>query len=197
MSSQPSNSTVIDTCTKRLNALHKYVPNGTTPIPIDGVAHTAADVEGIYQACLDARAALATKRAETKAAIAASKNAEAARRKADRALKPWVNNQFGVGSQQAIDFGFPPPKKPQRTVHSKAHAVLQGQATREARGTMGKKERLKVKGVVASPGAPAPVGPATPAPTASPAVAVSAPPPAASPSAGAPPAASTNGAAPH
>jgi hypothetical protein len=139
--SKPSNATVIDKATQRLTALKKYVTNAKTEIPINGVAQKASQVIAIYQSCLDTRAALATKRAETKAAMGERADAESSRRAADRALKAWVINTFGASSQQAIDFGFPPPKVPARTVGSKANAVALGKATREARHTMGPKEK--------------------------------------------------------
>ncbi len=69
----------------------------------------------------------------------------------DSALKPWVIGQFGPNSQEAIDFGFPPKKTATLSVEEKVQAVAQAKATREARGTMGKKARLKIKGVVPSP----------------------------------------------
>jgi len=151
---QPSNAIVVDTCTQRLQALKSYV-EPKAQIAIDGVVHKASDVIEIYQTCLDTRAALATKRAETKAAISDRANAESTRRTADRALKAWVANQFGVASQQAIDFGFPPPKTATRTADSKALAVQKAKATRAARHTMGKKQKAQIKGTVVVSTAPA------------------------------------------
>ena len=55
--------------------------------------------------------------------------------------------EFGVVSKEAIDFGFPPPKKPEITVEAKALAVARRKATREARGTMGKRQKERVLGV--------------------------------------------------
>lgn len=82
--------------------------------------------------------------------------AEAARREADRALRAWAANEFGVESKEAIDFGFPPPKEPELTVEAKALAVARRKATREARGTMGKREKEGVRGTLAAPLAPLP-----------------------------------------
>ncbi len=85
-------------------------------------------------------------------------------------LKAWVVNQYGATSKEAHDFGFPPPKKPVRTVSSKATAVERNLATREARHTMGPKKRLEVKGTMVVLTAPADpvntVQPAQPAPAA-------------------------------
>src|SRR5580704_3822328 len=83
---QPNNAVVIDTCTQRLNALKAYV-HPKAEIAINGVVHKTADVIKIYQACLDNRAALNTKRAEVKAALVDRATTESQRREADRALK--------------------------------------------------------------------------------------------------------------
>ena len=149
-----NNANVVDTCTKRLNALSAHV-DAKAQISIDGTKLKASQVVAIYQSCLDSRAALATKRAETKAAMATRSSAETARRRADRAVKAWVVNEFGEGSQQALDFGFAPPKKATRTVESKVNAVALAKATRAARHTMGKKQKSLIKGTTVVSVAPA------------------------------------------
>jgi len=164
MATKLSNVVVLDKATQRLQALKNYVKNAKTEIAINGEPHKLADVVAIYQTSLDTRAAVSTKRAETKAAMASRATAEAARRQADRALKPWVINQFGVESQEAIDFGFPPPKVASRSVESKTNAVALAQATRAARHTMGKRQKENVKGTL-----PVPTAPAAPAITVQPA----------------------------
>ena len=147
--SQPSNATVIDKCTQRLQALKSYV-TPKAQIAINGVVHKATDVIEIYQRSLDTRAACSTKRAEMKAALSDRAAAEAQRREADRALKAYVVNQFGVSSQEAMNFGFPPPKTAARSVDSKALAVARAKATRKARHTMGRKQKEQIKGTVES-----------------------------------------------
>jgi hypothetical protein len=152
--SSQNNATVVDSCTKRLQALSAYV-DAKAQISIDGTKLKASQVIAIYQSCLDSRAALATKRAETKAAMATRASAEAARRRADRAVKAWVVNEFGERSASALGFGFAPPKKATRTVESKVNAVALAKATRAARHTMGKKQKSLIKGTVVVPVAPA------------------------------------------
>jgi hypothetical protein len=77
------------------------------------------------------------------------------RRAADRALKPWVVNEFGAESQQAHDFGFPPAKAPTRSVENKAEAKALAEATRKARHTMGSRQKEKVRGTIGVPTEPA------------------------------------------
>jgi hypothetical protein len=144
---KPSNTTVVDKCTQRLNAFAKYVdPNET--VYIEGVLHTAGHVVALFQSCLDDRAAVATAKAEVKVRMAKRAAGEKARRAADRALKPWVVSRFGTGSKEALDFGFAPAKATARSPEDKAKAVKQAAATREARHTMGPKAKLKIRGVL-------------------------------------------------
>jgi hypothetical protein len=159
---KPNNAVVIDKCTQRLTALKHYVDK-KAQIPIDGEQHKLLEVVAIYEKCLETRAALQTKRAEVKAALVARAEAEASRRAADRALKPWVVNTYGADSQASHDFGFPPVKSPVRTLASKVDAAVMAKATRQARHTMGPLQKEKVKGTMIVSTEPA--EPAQPAPT--------------------------------
>ena len=155
MSTQPNNATVVDTCTKRLNALKEYVGNIKGTIPMNGDDLKVSDVIAIYQGCLDSRAALTKSRTQVKTALAAKTKAEMARVNADQALSAWVITKFGAGSQAALDFGFAPRKAATRTADSKATAAALAKATRGARHTMGKKQKKSIKGTVVVPTAPA------------------------------------------
>ena len=154
MSTIPNNATVVDACTKRLKALEEHVGNKGT-IAMNGEDLKVSDVQAIYQGCLDSRAALHKSRTQVKTALAAKASAEQARVAADKALAAWVITKFGADSQQALDFGFAPRKAAARTVDSKAKAAAQAKATREARHTMGKKQKKLIKGTVVVPTAPA------------------------------------------
>jgi hypothetical protein len=88
------------------------------------------------------------------------------------ALRAYVALLYGTGSQTYLAFGFAPPTKAKPSINTQTTALQQRRATREARGTMGKKQRLAIKGVVqpvtAQPAAPSPSTPsATPATAAS------------------------------
>jgi hypothetical protein len=67
-----------------------------------------------------------------------------------------VVNQFGATSKEAHEFGYLPARVPVRSVETKLQAVLQSKATREARHTMGSRQRKEIKGVLPAPGEPAP-----------------------------------------
>jgi hypothetical protein len=148
MPGRPNNATVVDACTQRLRALASYV-DGKATIAINGRKLALAEVRAIFEESLDSRAELARQRAVVKAAMARRAKAEAARREAERALKAWVGNEFGIASKEAIDFGYPPAKKPEISVEAKALAVARRQATREARRTMGRRQKEGIRGTIA------------------------------------------------
>ena len=149
-----SNSTVIDSCTQRLQGIALYL-SGVGTITINGVDHTAAQLTAMYQADIDTRSALVTKRSAVKVAMTARAVATTARRAADKGLRTWVINKFGVDSKQALDFGFTPRTPRTRKTADKAESAQQAMATREARHTMGPVQKAKIKGTVVDPTAPA------------------------------------------
>jgi hypothetical protein len=93
------------------------------------------------------------------------------------AFVAFVRGTFGNSPDILADFGLPPKKtKAPLTVEQKAAAAAKRKATREARGTTGKKAKLAVKGnvigvvvtpVTSAPAATPAVTPAQPAPTTS------------------------------
>jgi hypothetical protein len=137
---QPNNADNIAKCTQRLIGIEKYVLDPKTTIDIDGKTYTLAQLKAVYQDELDVRVlkALLTKRARV----------HAQRLAADRALKPWVLNKFGGKSGQPLEFGFPPAKVTVLTSDQKLRAVELRKATRDARRTMGKRQKEKIKGVL-------------------------------------------------
>jgi hypothetical protein len=147
MPNAPNNATVVETCTRRIRALGAYVDRKTV-VAINGRKHAHAEVVAVYQRSVDARAKVASLRAQLAEALEEVGSADAARLEADRALKAWVRGEFGVESAETNDFGFPPPKKAVLTVEQKALAVERGRATRQARRTMGRLQKEAIRGVV-------------------------------------------------
>jgi hypothetical protein len=103
---------------------------------------------------LDKRTAVTATLAAYKEALSDRALAEAKLGLTEDALKGWVLNRFGFDNAEALEFGFSPRKIPKVSVADKANAVLLNQATRKARGTMGKRARLKVKGKLDAPADP-------------------------------------------
>ena len=150
-----SNATVVTNNTKRILALNKHVTGKKPEIPIGGRVLKPAQVTAVFQDSLDKRAAITAALAAYKAALAAGVEAEANRRVAEAALKAWVLNRFGADSTEAHEFGYTARKTAVLSAVDRANAVLLNQATRKARGTMGKKEKLKIKGTLSAPTTPA------------------------------------------
>jgi hypothetical protein len=115
------------------------------------------------QAIIDVRTALT-------AAIKADLDERSKTRSLVRAFCTIVQGMFDDVPDTLAVFGLKPRKSSKKTVAVKSDAIAKSKATRKARGTMGKKQRLRIKGY-ASPtpvnGAAAPAQPATaPKPTA-------------------------------
>jgi hypothetical protein len=145
MSGRPNKAKVVEACTRRIRGLGAYA-KGRASFAINGRKLALAEVVALYQRCLDERAAVAKLRAEILEKLGAIERLEAERLEADRALKAWARDEFGMESKEAIDLGFPPPKKGVLTVEAKALAVARAKATRKARYTLGKKQREAIKG---------------------------------------------------
>jgi len=97
-------------------------------------------------------------RAQLEDALGTVAETEAARLKTDAALRAWVRAEFGVESTEAIDFGFPAPRKPVRTLEEKTLAAARTKATRAARHTMGKRQKEEIRGMLVVP-TPPPMAP--------------------------------------
>ncbi len=83
-------------------------------------------------------------------------------------LRRYLQGAFGVDSPVLLDFGLTPEKPPVTTPETAAAAVAKRAATREARHTMGKKQKATIHGTVAPTTAPGPVAPTAPTPAAAP-----------------------------
>ena len=190
----PRNETVISSSSTRISACKKYLVSAKTEVPIAGQLTKVPAIVSVYQKSLDTRSAVAEARAALVEALAERDAAETARQTTDEALKSWVLQRFGEDSKAARDFGYTPKKVTAKSADTKANAASLAKATRTARGTVGKKQKLKVKGTLPVPTAPA--APATnPAPAPATAPAVVAPAPVVAPSAPAAAPASSSAAA--
>jgi hypothetical protein len=143
-----SHNATVASASRRLGAMKKYVTGRKVTIPLAGKLLTPAQVATIFQESLDTQAAVAQRLAAYKGAIAERDAAEKRRLAADEAMKGWVLQLFGDGSTEAVEFGYAARKKPEMSAEDRAKAVELRRATREARGTMGKKQKLKIRGVV-------------------------------------------------
>ncbi len=139
-------------CTARIQGLTQYA-TGNVTIGVKGTPYKPSVLIAIYQKCLDTRTALAAARAQETAAMEARRAADAARKTVDASVVAWAVETFGPTSPQALALGYVAPNPAKPTVETRAQAVTKARATREARGTAGKKQKAKITGsTAATPG---------------------------------------------
>jgi hypothetical protein len=107
-------------------------------------------------------------------AVAAEREKTEALAAVQTSLRNYVSATFGEASTEFADFGFVPRTVTPVDAATKANAVVLRAATRKARGTVGKKQKRKIKGTAVAPAEPA--DPATTTPAASSAASVLTPP---------------------
>jgi hypothetical protein len=127
---------------------------GSAVLTLNGTSYKAKDLQKTLQAHLDAISAADALKAKWQTAVAAANAKAAAVAGLLPALRAHLISQFGGSSQTVADFGFT-PKKRSTTVEAQSLGVARRAATRQARGTMGKKQKEKIVGVVPPATAPA------------------------------------------
>jgi hypothetical protein len=139
-------------------------------LPLAGSTYTLAALEQLIQSRIDAANKVAQAKANWSDATATYKALNTQLTPVIRGLRQYVINAFGQDSPLLADFGFTPPKKATLTSEQLVVRAAKADATRKARGTMGKKQKKAVKGTVtatvASPSTPA-SPPVAPSPVAS------------------------------
>jgi len=138
-------------------------------LTIEGVSYTPAQLESQLNAFSSLRNDVDAAKATVKAKLALEKAQAPAMRALILAFVGILKGMFGNQPDVLADFGLPPKKaRTPLTVEQKAAAAAKRKATRAARGTKGKKERLSVKGnVTGVVVTPVTAGPSEPAPQAS------------------------------
>src|SRR5215472_3950309 len=127
-----------------------------TSVMVNGVSYAPAQIITMLQQEIDATDAVGPAHAAWMAAVAAQRAVTNTLRTIKSALRSFVVNMFGKGSPVLADFGYTKtPQKPSPETQVKA-AELRN-ATRKARGTLGKSQKKAIKGTL----------PATPPSTAS------------------------------
>jgi hypothetical protein len=159
-----------DLDTKAMNGVDKHLAS-LTSIMIGGTAYTGPALKAVFQADIDAINAADTARTQWKDLLVTAKAARTTAVRARQALKTYLIGLYGPSAVGILeDFGISPPKSPGRkTAKAKALAVDKSAATRAARHTMGKNQKMSVKGTVTPVSPPAPAGepPVTAPPAAS------------------------------
>jgi hypothetical protein len=144
-----SDDAITALCNDRIAGLRQYT-KGVATISVKGTQYKPAVLIAVYQKCIDTRTALAAIRAQETAALAARDQADAARKAVDASVLGWAVEVYGPNSPQALTFGYVAPNPAKPTVDTRAKAVAKAKATREARGTAGKKQKKKITGAPAA-----------------------------------------------
>ncbi len=156
----------------RINAMaagiQKHFSN-LAALQLGNASYTPAALVTLLQSDITLSNKATASRAQLTTDVQAAKASHATVDPLLRFLHAFVVGQFGDGQSSATilaDFGLSPRKVPVKSADAKAKAAAQSKATRVARGTLGPKEKSKVKGVVpAEPpttGGTAAAAPATP-----------------------------------
>lgn len=115
-------------------------------VPAGGVYYTPASLGALVQSRIDAAHAVAVAKAQWLDAVHAYEAIDGTATVAVRGLRQYVTNAFGENSPVLAEFGFAPPARTVLTPEQKAAAVAKRAATRKARHTMGKKQKLAITG---------------------------------------------------
>jgi hypothetical protein len=131
--------------------IRKHMPPGRK-VYLDGKAYTSKELIALFQEQVDAIDAVRSARAALTAAVRKERVVAKKVNAATLGLQSIVRPMFALGSAALADFGWAPPKKPgPKTTAAKLAGVLKAAATRKARRTMGRRQRLKIRGELPPP----------------------------------------------
>jgi hypothetical protein len=157
--------------------IQKHFPNGS--FTLGNATYTTASLVQTFKGLADALSAVDAAQASARDAVQALRVAEAKVAPLERDLRAYLRVTYSTAAAQLADFGLPPtPARKPLASEKRLTATAKMRATRAARGTTSKKQKLAVKGDVtgvlvtpvthagpspsptAAPAEPAPAGPA-------------------------------------
>jgi hypothetical protein len=150
-----------------IDGILKFLGNLAT-LPVGGTNMTPADIVKVFQERVDAGKAVQTANAARTAAVKADLDTRTKTSAFARAFRRIVLGMFQEAPDTLAIFNLTAPKATKVKVATKAVAVAKNKATRAARGTVGKRKKLAIKGTVPAETGTAPA-PATAATSAAPA----------------------------
>jgi hypothetical protein len=132
-----------------LVATQRHAFGTESSVMINGTAFEPSEIKAMVRAHLDEQDALDRLHSEWLIRLAGLKQSFSS------SLEPMllgierlVTGKYGVAARVAEDFGFKIPKKPYRSAVNKLLAAQRAIATRKARGTLGKRKRLAIHGLL-------------------------------------------------
>jgi hypothetical protein len=146
---------------QKLNDGVKQYLAQTASMTVDGQSMTPTAIVAFLQGRIDAAKAVSVAEAAQNAAIKGERDVRGKSSTTRSALVRLIVGMFLSSPDTLAAFGISAPKVGTMSVEAKAKAIAKSKATREARHTMGKVQKLAITGspAAASNGAP----PATPA----------------------------------
>jgi hypothetical protein len=123
-----------------------YEPNDVIELPMGDI--TFAHLVAVFQAHVSAAQETNGSYQAWRDDVQTEREAAVAMRPYRSAMKTVLVSKYGKSSTKLLKYGFQPAKTPVRTTTSKSTAVAKAEATREARGTKGKKQKKAIKGNV-------------------------------------------------
>ena len=149
-STRESKSTTHDQDLKIIAAVDKYFASATQ-MAIAGTTYTPATLKAVFQAEIDANNAADSTRAVYRQQIVEARAARGNAGDLRQELRTYILGNYGKAAVTMLeDFGMSPKTKSGPTVKTKAEAQVKAVATREARHTMGKKQKLAITGASAA-----------------------------------------------
>jgi hypothetical protein len=157
---KPTKATLEQRARSLIAGTQKHFPNAT--LAFAGATFTTAALVQILQSLIDVIAGADTAHASWEDALKSMEDGKAKSVPIVRAYQSYVVNRFGNAPSMLADFGIEPRKSPAPlTAEQKAAAAAKRLATRQARHTMGKRQRAKVKAPAIAPATGTPPKPAT------------------------------------
>jgi hypothetical protein len=138
-------------------------PGGATSLIVGGKSALVADLVTELDGYVAAYQAVEKAEEEYRVALAARTKIETQARDRRKLIRAAIKGAMGGDNQTLGRYGMSPDKPHQAlTVEERTHQVAQAKATRIARHTMGKKQKLAIKGELPPAPLATPATPATP-----------------------------------
>jgi hypothetical protein len=132
-------------CRKVIRGLRNELPN-VNALTLDGEHYALQAIVDLFQAVIDAGDQTARARSAWLAAAGREEVAKKRLKPVRNALKRCLESTYGLAFARKLGFVSTEPAKPKPKTQVKA--AQQREATRKARGTMGTRQRKKIKGKV-------------------------------------------------
>jgi hypothetical protein len=145
MSQVQNRAQTLETDQKVIQAVGQYLGSIVSMMFL-GQAYTPGDLKAVFQAEIDGLIAVEAKRAAYRAQVLLTKASSAKARELRKALRSYILSTYGATAAEVLTaFGISiPTQRAPKTVATKAEALQKAKATRQARHTMGKKQKAQI-----------------------------------------------------